>query len=680
MGTKHSIFALCGRLVASGHKRDDPHQLLAAGSRSIFFYLMLLIFNSTFGHVYALASNNCTVNQKNTPNQISNASVPLECLQVTAPISNPPGSCQQILMTHTFGYSYGQPFIGYYNPPECSFTRVTFNFTVTSSGRQFDRLGLMFLGDIEVFRTSTAEPTKNGIIWSYTKDMTSFLSLLKVQQKIIFDLGNLVDDTYTGVWHTQLTAKFFTDEEPFHAADLIIPISAGKSATNESSAFSVPEQSAASTLVLPINMKKAVFSVAACGQSTEEFWWSNVLSSTTGVFGNETQLYGHSAFRELQLLIDGKLAGVAWPFPIIFTGGIVPGFWRPIVGIDAFDLREDEIDITPFLPILNDGREHTFQIRVVGIDDNGQGIGTLTEAIGSSWIVTGKIFVWLENGTANTTGRMTTISAPEPVMRLQSVTSGQQGAVDILSYSVNITREIYIESTLYTSEGATSVNWKQSLNFYNAGTLQNKGNDQVVQQLTTCNHGSSSGYRREIRYPLWVTSSYQAYSNGNVTIWGEQRRGKNVVQVGDLAFPNDWRTFDYSRLPSLERNIPVSQGSMLSNWQNGTASYASVPAQKTSYGTGSTEQTFGLSRLIKQHGMSLQSDTSAGGGTLAPVEELYSRHILAANNSVVYDNEKFGGQTLDQACFSSISRKIPWTWLHEFAVRGVQALIGRGPV
>jgi hypothetical protein len=53
----------------------------------------------------------------------------------------------------------------------------------------------------------------------------------------------------------------------------------------------------------------------------------------------------------VQLLIDGQLAGLSWPFPVVFTGGIVPGFWRPVVGIDAFDLREDVIDITPWLPV-----------------------------------------------------------------------------------------------------------------------------------------------------------------------------------------------------------------------------------------------------------------------------------------------------------------------------------------
>jgi hypothetical protein len=171
----------------------------------------------------------------------------------------------------------------------------------------------MYLDDIEVFRTSTAEPTANGIIWSYAKDMSAYVALFKTPHKIIFDLGNIVDDTYTGLWNTTLTATFFVAENTVKPADIILPISTQKSGTDQSSAFVVPETKASNTLELPTSANKAVFSISACGQAAV--------------------LYGHSAFRELQLFIDGKMAGVAWPFPVIFTGGVVPGFWRPIVGI-----------------------------------------------------------------------------------------------------------------------------------------------------------------------------------------------------------------------------------------------------------------------------------------------------------------------------------------------------------
>lgn len=83
--------------------------------------------------------------------------------------------------------------IGDYTPPGCDFNRVIVNFTATSAGRQLDRLALLYLGDTEVWRTSTAEPRlAPGIIWTYWKDMTPYLSMWKTKQKVIFDLPNLI--------------------------------------------------------------------------------------------------------------------------------------------------------------------------------------------------------------------------------------------------------------------------------------------------------------------------------------------------------------------------------------------------------------------------------------------------------------------------------------------------------
>ena len=76
---------------------------------------------------------------------------------------------------------------GVYSPPkDCEFTTTIFNISVTSHGRRYDRLALLFLGDIEVWRTSTAMPIDIGIHWSYQKEMTTFNTILKIEQRIIF--------------------------------------------------------------------------------------------------------------------------------------------------------------------------------------------------------------------------------------------------------------------------------------------------------------------------------------------------------------------------------------------------------------------------------------------------------------------------------------------------------------
>lgn len=41
--------------------------------------------------------------------------------------------------------------------------------------------------------------------------------------------------------------------------------------------------------------------------------------------------FGDGPFREVRLLVDGVLAGAAFPYAVIFTGGIVPTAWRSVL-------------------------------------------------------------------------------------------------------------------------------------------------------------------------------------------------------------------------------------------------------------------------------------------------------------------------------------------------------------
>lgn len=102
------------------------------------------------------------------------------------------------------------------------------------------------------------------------QDMTSYLSLLKTDQKIIFDLGNLIDSTYTAAFNVTVTAAYFEAEDSVSPADVILPISSRQSSNNAPSVFTVPSDIASNSLSLPRNIQKAVFTVAATGQSQEE--------------------------------------------------------------------------------------------------------------------------------------------------------------------------------------------------------------------------------------------------------------------------------------------------------------------------------------------------------------------------------------------------------------------------
>ncbi|MCJ1251956.1 hypothetical protein MMC30_009194 [Trapelia coarctata] len=547
------------------------------------------------------------------------------------------------------------------------------NFTVTSRGRQFDRLALMYLGDVEVFRTSTAEPTVNGIVWTYVKEMQQYDALWKVNQKILFDLGNLVDSTYTGIYNTSLTAIFFTIPDSPPTADEILPISAMQSAHNQGSVFSVPGQNASVSYTLPQNVNRAVVSLQACGQGTEEFWYTNTFTSEENTFAATTgALYGGSPWREVQLLIDGQLAGVSWPFPVIFTGGIVPGLWRPIVGIDAFDLREHEIDISPFLPVLLDGNPHSFEIRVASLGDDGSGQATLVETPGSYWLVSGKIFLFLDTAGHVTTGSKPTIEAPVPSFTLSStVTQNAAGENETLTYSLSVSRQLSITSTIHTSSGSQAVSWIQDLTYSNFNALTAQGLTQTTTQSTKGSDHSSSGYLNTYNYPISVTSSYSVSSSGALSINGSLSHGLDFNVYGPSIMPSGIQTFNITS-PSifsiagkpvpqeiqLPNNIPVFSGALLSTTQTGDAVYYSSKNGSYSYGT--TEQDFVFQGAQVGNGVGY---------------ELYSRHVKAVNASVVEDEERLAGRSF------GVGTGNPGLGVELQSGLGdsVRAILGRGP-
>ncbi|KAJ5961057.1 uncharacterized protein N7479_008207 [Penicillium vulpinum] len=545
------------------------------------------------------------------PSQASSPTGLQDFFQLYQPISlasSGKGHCniEMLLMDHVFAVSYGAPFVGNYVPPNCDFDTVRINLTVTSRGRQYDRLALMYLGDNEVFRTSTAEPSATGIVWTYIKEMSQYNSLWKSPQKLIFDLGNIMNDIYTASFNATLTAHF-SKEHNVKTADMILPISAKKSASNSASAFQLPTDNTTVMYKIPAAASRAVVSISACGQSEEEFWWSNVFSEDTEDFESTVGgLYGYTPFREIQLYIDGILAGLVWPFPIIFTGGVAPGFWRPVVGIDAFDLREPEIDISPFLPMMQDGKQHSFEIRVTGLNVSPDGTATFSNTVGSYWVVTGNIFLYIDDDRSKATtihhSKAPTVDAPLPVFSVaRNLIHSEAGGNDSLSYSVVAERDFTVTSSLYS--------WSQKLSFSNYGLLDQQGYSQVNTQLTTGNNTITALGHKPIsnsitfQYPLVVNATYGFPPNGT-TIDAWMERGLEIEGTGGIGIS----TYTFSSGPSY-----------LNTSQSGTALYKSI--------TGGNSGSWGETNHVFESRMNGQS---------------YHRSVHAVNSTVVHDTDPNG--------------------------------------
>jgi len=433
-------------------------------SAALLVFLCIENASATLGHF----ASEATSSQKDSV---------LNVFQLSAPVMEPlEAECNRhvSLMVHTFGDSDTKPFKAQFTPPSCNFNRVVIHFNGTVKGKQYDRLGIMYLGSTEVWRTSTAEPTSDGVKFSYDKDMTAYLSLWKEKQTLIFDLPNFVDKTYTGEYHASLSAHFWYDSHPPEVADVILPISREVGQQGLPSVFHLPYQRG---MVYHHISKKAVHahvSIAATGQQDEEFWYTNVFNQFKDDFGvNGRSLPAGGPFREVQLLIDGYLAGVAWPMPVIFTGGIAPNLWRPTVGIDTFDMREQEIDITPWLPYLTDGKSHTFEMRVVGIKHDSEANSThlSTEDIAHYWLGSAKIFVFYGKSKkvkARYERPKMVTNDPEIEMQLSHPKNGSMHA------KVQVTRSVNVSSAAGT--------WYQSLVYSNENVLSKNGVIQKTNQ------------------------------------------------------------------------------------------------------------------------------------------------------------------------------------------------------
>jgi Peptide N-acetyl-beta-D-glucosaminyl asparaginase amidase A len=198
------------------------------------------------------------------------------------------------------------------------------------------------------------------------------------------NLDNYIVGPYNGSFAVTLTIQFYTIANPPSepAPDEIIPLSYILD-SGVSTYFSLPNDETLTSISIAPNTSRLLLEVFASGNSQEEFWYSNVPDQYTRTFEDwNISLSGQGSFREVVVYIDDIPIGVVYPFEVVFTGGICPGFWRPIVGHRTFDLPSYTIDFTPFIGYLSHG-SHTIAFAVQGQPNTLQ-----------NWYVSGHLRAW----------------------------------------------------------------------------------------------------------------------------------------------------------------------------------------------------------------------------------------------------------------------------------------------
>jgi hypothetical protein len=206
-------------------------------------------------------------------------------------------------------------------------------------------------------------------------------------------LDNVVNGTYTGIPDITVTLSFYRPDAKHPALSSrtqVVGVSQPRGEYGEPYYLSAAGQSATQAVHFPVDLTRLQADVFTSGHGgCEEFWWAGTCSD---------QLY-----RELQVRVDGRLAGFAPIYPVIFTGGGSPYAWRPMPAIRALDLRAYRVDLSPFVGTLTDGRAHTIGLNVAESrkdDPNDVWITSanlLLDRAGDGRRTTGRVKAYFEN-------------------------------------------------------------------------------------------------------------------------------------------------------------------------------------------------------------------------------------------------------------------------------------------
>ncbi|KAH7914650.1 peptide N-acetyl-beta-D-glucosaminyl asparaginase amidase A-domain-containing protein [Hygrophoropsis aurantiaca] len=523
-------------------------------------------------------------------------------------------TCTTMILERTFGNSYGDPEIVQYTPPtDCgaagSWSAVTLNFTVTSNGAQYDRLGVFTFQNVEIWRTSTPEPTYDGIIWTYTKDVTRYTPLFAKPGTFILELDNELATGLNGQYATTLYATFYSATEEYPTAgqsDLIIPISTMSNTSADDA--SVPPIFSIN-VTLPTNTVEVYAELYASGNGDEEFWYTNTADEYLGDLPAGTT-YGSGPFREVRMLVDGQVAGVAFPYAVIFTGGINPSVWRPITSYGALDLPTYFLDLTPFVPVFADGLPHNVSLDVVSAETN--------HTINANWYVSGLLQVITDTSSEPTTGTITSYEV-QPYAVTQ--TTGSVGGGDV-NVTVMATRQIRIESTIVSGSGKENkVVWEQNLEYSNTQYyLDNTYVQNIVQTATGSVLSTHNGVPTVVdnfEYPLNINVTYYDITNTSESFYS---------------------TFDHS----YNRQVvpaPFILGSTITERQQAAGYFTISTAGNT--GNGTNNNTFAYAD---------------------PKGNTYNRDVDAAYNVITYDQQSgslAAESSLPQFPWASNAQNIP---------------------
>ncbi len=429
--------------------------------------------------------------------------------QVLRPSSTP---CKVQLFDNLAFADFNPKSFSYEPPANCPgpWRKIVFegNFSVTA-GVQFDRTANIWLGGTNIYFGTTAEPSPTfGPDWHVESDLTEYAPLFLTSQAGQVDIGNLVNDQYTGIIYGSADVEFYPLEQgatqnprPF---DEVLPLSA----TPGTVTLASPTDTLSASFTLPMNIQRAFLDVYAQSQNADEFWYTCVPTDVS----SELQSCPGTAYRETEVTIDGQPAGVAPVFPWIFTGGIDPFMWFPLPGVQTLNFVPYRVDLTPFAGLLSNGQQHTVSLSVFNVDNY--------------FSATAALLLLLDQNASQVSGAVTfnnLSTTPNPNVVENINVDGQGDITGTVSVTSN--RNFQITGYINGSAGKVTTTVSQNITFSNSQNFNITATDYVqditqntqIYSTTTIKDGTGSRVTSlSTRYPLTVDISLMPTIDGDI--------------------------------------------------------------------------------------------------------------------------------------------------------------------
>ncbi|MGH8145030.1 MAG: peptide-N4-asparagine amidase [Rhodanobacteraceae bacterium] len=247
------------------------------------------------------------------------------------------------------------------------------NFAV-DAGEQYDRTVSIWLKNVNLYFGTTQEPSP-GVApsWQVQRDLTDYSSLLRTPGDGQILINNWINGIRSSVIHASARLLFYPADRAFPAPRVPDRVYALNGKGDMPAKLMGADGRLSRSIVFPANTTRVYLDLFAQPQAHDEFYYMCLPDEVIRKAGrppsngsiDRSQVCGGGSFREVEISIDGKRAGLAPVSPWIFTGGLDPFLWQPTPGAQTLNFLPWRVDLTPFAGVLSDSKPHSVSVQVL---------------------------------------------------------------------------------------------------------------------------------------------------------------------------------------------------------------------------------------------------------------------------------------------------------------------------